>query len=262
MPTVRFEERPTSGGSTLSPPTLTKEYFLSGIEDEYIAKAYAKAAVASEALTPEGVLWRQDINMTHEGWNLWGVSVPYGKEKDDTGSFKFSFDTTGGTVHITSSKETIGKFPNTAANHKQLIGVHKDQVDGVDIVIPATKLNYSFKHAAGIINEAKARYLAKVTGMTNSVMWHGYQAGEVLLLGATGSDGTDAEAEINYSMAYSENVTGLSIGDIANIVKKGHQYAWIAYKDAEDSGKPSVQPLAVYVERLYDEVDFFQALGF
>ena len=45
-------------------------------------------------------------------------------------------------------------------------------------------------------------------------------------------------------MAYSENVTGLSIGDIANIVKKGHQYAWIAYKDAEDSGKPSVQPLA------------------
>ena len=49
MPTIRFEERPTSGGSTLSPPTLTKEYFLSGIEDEYIAKAYAKAAVASEA---------------------------------------------------------------------------------------------------------------------------------------------------------------------------------------------------------------------
>jgi DNA-directed RNA polymerase specialized sigma24 family protein len=35
----------------------------------------------------------------------------------------------------------------------------------------------------------KARYLASITGMTKSVMWHGFQQGEVLLLGATGMGG-------------------------------------------------------------------------
>lgn len=262
MTAVRFQERPNSGDSGASPPTLTKEYFLSGVEDDYIALAYSLSATDTSVATPAGILWRQDVQMHHEGFELWGVTVPYAKEKRETGSFKFSFDTTGGTVHITSSKETVGKFPSNATNHKQLIGVHKDQVDGADIVIPALKMNYSFKHPAGMMTEAKARYLASVTGMTNSVMWHGFQQGEVLLLGATGSDGTDIEAEVNYSVAASANSSGQTIGDIANIVKKGHHLAWIAYKDADDSGKPAVQPLAVYVERVYDETDFFAALGF
>ena len=262
MTNIRFEERPQSGHSTVSPPTLTKEYFLSGVEDEYIANAYALSAIDTSAVTPQGILWRQDVQLHHEGFQLWLVSVPYGKEKKETGSFKFSFDTTGGTVHVTSSKATVGKFPNNAANHKQLIGVHKDQVDGIDIVIPALKMQYAFKHPAGMMTEAKARYLASVTGMTNSVMWHGFQQGEVLLLGATGSEGTESEAEVTYSVAASANVTGLTIGDIGSIAKKGHQVLWIAYKDADDGGKPAVQPQAVYVERVYDEIDFFAALGF
>ena len=261
---IRFEERPKSGRSSVSPPTLTKEYFLSGIEDDYIANAYAASAIDSSVNVPQGVLWRQDIQLDHEGHALYGITVTYGKDKRDTGSFKFSFDTTGGTVHITSSKETVGKFPANAADHKQTIGVNGDNVDGADIIIPALKMNYSFKHPAGMVTEAKARYLASVTGMTNSVMWHGFQPGELLLLGATGSDGTDAEAEVNYSVAASANVLapGLTIGGIANIVKKGHQLAWIAYKSADDGGKAATQPLAVYIERVYDEIDFFAALGF
>lgn len=262
MPTIRFEERPGSGHSSASPPTLTKEYFLSGVEDDYIALAYSLSATDTSVATPAGILWRQDVQMHHEGFALWGVTVPYAKEKKETGSFKFSFDTTGGTIHITNSKATVGKFPNTAPDNKQLIGVHGDQVDGVDIVVPALKMNYSFKHPAGMMTEAKARYLASVTGMTNSVMWHGFQQGEVLLLGATGSDGTEAEAEVNYGIAASANVSGLTIGDIANIAKRGHEVAWLAYKDAVDGGLPIKQPKHCYIERVYDEIDFFAALGF
>lgn len=260
--TIRFRERPRSGSSTAEPPTVTKEYFLGGIDDQYIAQAYATSATDTSIATPQGMLWRQDVQVNHEGHKLWYVTVPYGKEKKSTGSFKFSFDTTGGTIHISSSKQSIARYPATAANHKQLIGVHKDQVTGADIVSPALKMNYSFKHPAGMMTEAKARYLASVTGMTNSVMWHGFQPGEVLLLGATGSDGTDSEAEVNYSVAAAANESGLTIGDIAGIMKKGHELIWISYKDAEDSGKPSTQPLGVYIERVYGEVDFFGALGF
>jgi len=77
-----------------------------------------------------------------------------------------------------------------------------------------------------------------------------------------GSEGTDTEAEVIHSVAASANVTGLTIGDIGSIAKNGHQVLWIAYKDADDSGKPAVQPQSVYVERVYDEIDFLAALGF
>ena len=77
-----------------------------------------------------------------------------------------------------------------------------------------------------------------------------------------GSEGTDTEAEVMCSVAASANVTGLTIGDIGSIAKNGHQVLWIAYKDADDSGKPAVQPQSVYVERVYDEIDVLAALGF
>lgn len=264
---IRFSERPKSGNSTTSPPTLNKEYFLSGIEDDYIAKAYSKSAVDSSVMVPEGVLWLQDVQLSHEGLALWGVTASYAKEKKETGSFKFSFDTTGGTVHITSSKETRGSYKAAGVvgaipNHEGAIGVEKDKVDGADIVLPALKMNYAFKHPAGMITEARARYLGSVTGMTNSVMWHGFQEGELLLLGATGSDGTDAEAEVSYSVAASANATGLSIGQIANIAKRGHDLVWIQYFPDEDGGKPVMPPKYAYVERVYEEIDFFAALGF
>lgn len=255
-------ERPHSGGSSIDPPTKTMEYGLSGIEDDYVANAYAASVISDSIISPQGLLWLQDIQLQHEGFQLWGVTATYGKDKKGTGSFKFNFDTTGGTVHVVASKQSIAKYPSTATDHKQLIGVHKDAVDGIDIVIPALKMTYSFKHPAGYINEAKARYLGAVTGMTNSAPWHGFQQGEVLLLGATGSDGTDSEAEVSYSVVASANATGLTIGSIGGIAKKGHQVLWIEYKDAEDSGKPATQPKHVYIERVYDEIDFYAALGF
>ena len=263
----KFEQRPTSGASTANPPTTTLEYLASGAEDGYFVKAYALSATATSVITPQGTLWRQDLQMSHEGFGLYYITVPYAREKKETGSYRFSFDTTGGSVHITASKETVGKFPAspTPPDFKQLIGVHEDQVDGVDRVIPALKMSYSFKHPLGVMSEAKARYLSSITGMVNSTLWHGFQAGEILFLGATGSDGTDAEAEVTYQVVGSANVDDLSFGDIANIVKKGHDYAWIAWKDAVDPGppkRPVKQPEFVYVERLYDTVDLNLALGF
>lgn len=261
----KFAEVPTSDNSTSNPPTTTLEYVATGSDDGAFVKSYAISATALSVLTPQGTLWRQDIQISHEGFSNWHITVPYAREKAATGSYRFSFDTTGGTVHITNSKETVGKFPATAPNFKGMIGVHDDQVDGVDITIPALKMSYAFKHPLGVMSEAKAKYLSSITGMVSSVLWHGFAAGEILFLGATGSDGTDAEAEVAYHVVASVNATGLSFGDVANVIKKGHEYAWIAWKNAVDAGppkRPVKQPEFVYVERLYDTVDLNIALGF
>jgi hypothetical protein len=43
--------------------------------------------------------------------------------------------------------------------------------------------------------------------------WRGFAPGEALFLGATCSDGTDVEGELQYSVAYSKNATGLGVPD-------------------------------------------------
>jgi hypothetical protein len=263
--TIRIFERPQSGTGNTNPPTHVTVWGISGIESDFIAKAYATSVVSPSVDTPQGLLWLQNIQIDHDGFQLWTATANYGQENRNLGAVKFSYDTTGGSVHITNSKATIAKFAkagDAAPDNKQLIGVNGDQVEGVDIILPALKLNYSFRHPAGFVSESQARYLASITGMVNSVLWHGFQPGEALLLGASGSGGTDSEAEASYSIAASANATGLTIGEIASIAKKGHEYAWIQYKDVVDGGKPIKQPKYVYVERVYDEVDFFAALGF
>ncbi|MFN8730574.1 MAG: hypothetical protein ACK5Z4_12025, partial [Planctomyces sp.] len=103
------------------------------------------------------------------------------------------------------------------------------------------------------------------TGKTNAGSFRGFAAGEVLFLGATGSkrgDGPDDNWEITFRFAASPNQTGLSVGSITGISKKGWEYLWVRYADAEDSGSGAIikKPIAAYVERVYDQANF-GALG-
>ncbi|KAA0215760.1 MAG: hypothetical protein DYG94_06340 [Leptolyngbya sp. PLA3] len=104
-----------------------------------------------------------------------------------------------------------------------------------------------------------------LTGKVNSNSWKGFNAGEVLFLGASGSRrGTSADAdwEITFRFAASANALGISVGPISGISKKGWEYLWVRYADAEDAGSNAIvkRPVAAYVERVYDEGNF-SALG-
>lgn len=260
--TFRFHERPVSRSTTHAQPSYTANYMASGTNDAAFVKSFALAATPAVVSTVQGTLYRQDLQIESQGHELFYITVPYGPRKNETGQFRLTFDTTGGTVHITASKETVGKFPSDAANHKQLIGVHGDNVDGTDIVIPALRISVVFRHPLGMITIPQIKNLAGYTGCVNSDTFLTFAPGEVLFLGASGSEGSDAETEVTYQFACSQNVSGLSIGDVASVVKKGHEVAWIAYKDDTDDGKPVKRPQAVYVERVYDTIAMSTSLGF
>jgi hypothetical protein len=82
----------------------------------------------------------------------------------------------------------------------------------------------------------------------------------VLFLGASGSKRGEEDWEITFRFAASPNVTDLTVGDIENIDKKGWEYLWVRYTDAEDQNVLVQQPVAVYVEKVYELADF-GALG-
>jgi hypothetical protein len=260
--TFRFHERPTSRKQSVSGQSYLLSFVAAGSSDDLFVRSYAISSTPAIVTTPQGILYRQDVELEPQGREIYYVNVPYGPKNKVAGSFTWSFDTTGGTVHVKASKSTVNRYPGNAFDHKQLIGVHGKDVDGADHVIPALKLSVTFKHPLGVITLPHVRHLARTTAMVNSDTFLGFASGEVLFLGARGSDGTDTEASVTYDFACSENAAGLTIGDIANIVKDGHDYAWISYEPDVVADKPGMKPSAVYVERLYSRTSLSAALGF
>jgi len=111
------------------------------------------------------------------------------------------------------------------------------------------------------VTQAYKGTLFRLTGKVNSGSWKGFNEGEVLFLGASGSRrGTNADSdwEITFRFAASPNVTGLSVGSINGIAKKGWEYLWVRYADQEDTSANTIvkRPVAAYVERVYDEGNF------
>jgi hypothetical protein len=261
---IHFKEHKESGATTANPPTMTRVWNLYGSKDREYVQGIAYSLTPATASSFYGLLYRQDVKVDPNGGpDQWLVTVPYAPGQGaESGTVTFSFDTTGGSFHIKNSLATVNKYPPTATNHKQLIGVHGDDVDGVDVVIPSLKITYGFKHPQGIVTEAYAKVLASVTGRTNSAAFRSFAAGELLFLGATGSDGTDADAEVQYQFAASQAASGLTVGDIMGIAKAGHDVAWVSWEDTVDDGKPAKKPLAVYVEKVYQSSNFAAIFGF
>src|SRR5688500_14521459 len=102
-----FEERPLSRQKTSNPPSLTMLYVADGIADQATVTAFAHSATPSVQAVIEGILYRQDIRIDPQGYAVYHVSVPYGPKSKQMplGDYSFSFDTTGGTVHIKNSKQ-------------------------------------------------------------------------------------------------------------------------------------------------------------
>lgn len=264
---MRIFQVPDGISSTANPPTETYRLKIDGVTDKSTAVSYAIASTPALVSTIYGILYRDDVRVTQSAYNQWMVEVPYGMAKNAAGEWTWDFDTTGGTVHITQAKQELRRYPTAdAPDQLGAIAVDGDEVKGVEIVVPAMKINVQFKHPLGVVTLAKAKFLSDMTGKTNSDTFLTFAPGEVLFLGARGSDGSDAEATISYQFAMAANVTGQTIGSIAGVAKRAWEVAWIRYEDtittASGNDNPTRVAKYVYVDRVYDEVAMATALGF
>ena len=264
---MRFITIPDGISSTANPPTQTHHFMIAEVSDANTAISYAIASTPSVVATVYGILYRDDVRVNRTAYNQWKVEVPYGVKKNASGDWTWEFDTTGGTVHITNAKEELRRYPTaTAPDQKGAISVDADKVEGTEIIIPAMKINVQFRHPLGVVTLARAKFLSNMTGKTNSDTFLTFAPGEVLFLGARGSDGSEAEAMISYQFAMASNVTGLTIGSVAGVAKRAWEVAWIRYKDtittADSKERPTREAQFVYVDRVYDEVAMAAALGF
>lgn len=265
---ISWSERHTSRGGSTTNPTVTLRYTAFGESDDLLVRAFATAAIPGVYVVDGGtVLYRQEVQFDWQSSTLCHIDAAFGAANMQLNAQEIGFDTTGGMVHITSSKETINSYfrgvPFAAPpDHKQAIGVNGDQIEGVDVFIPALKLDVEIQHPAGLVNLFKVKQLARDTAIVNSDTFLTFAPGEVLFLGASGKVRSFGRSPVRYSFAVSENTVGQTIGDIANIAKRGHDYLWVSYVDDVDNGQAVRIPANAYVERVYRYSSMVAALGF
>lgn len=217
-----------------------------------------------------------------DGDKAWKCVVRYGDESQSasqegasggTGSWKFTFDTTGGTAKISNSLQTIARYERSLSNPAPdllgVIGWDGKEIHGVEMIVPQFEFDITAYYAPATVTTSWCAGLARATGKVNNDSWLGFAAGEVLYAGAQGSGtipvggGTATKpVEVKHRFLCSENRTNIAVGDMTITSKKGWHYLWVKYEKVEDSGSIIPIPVHAYVERIYPETSFVTFFGF
>lgn len=263
--TVTIDEKHDSRETTAE-ESISRTYIIRGTDSDIDAMT----ALVAEAPTVYNGMTRGNCSVEPQGGDLWIGTAPYTPAADvpppplESGESEYDFDTGGGVMHVTQAKAHIVSYAppgEVPGDHGGAIGVTGDGVDGVDIVIPSYRWSERHAIASGGVTNAYKYKLFSLTGKTNDAPFRGFATGEVLFLGASGSQRGDGDWEITINFAAQKNQNGLSVGAISGIIDvQGWEYMWVRYEDVEDTAAspPCMvsRPVEVHVERVYDAGDF------
>lgn len=273
-------------------PEVEAYFVVTGTTNEYDAKlAVTQASSTHYDLYGDGsvLLPRAEIRVTPESYTVWSGVVRFVKSNAPI----YQFDLSGGTQNLKQSLRTLRSYSNNWAfrtgyipatgevpkphgancvmlappNHRGAIGWDGDTVNGVDIVVPVYNWSETFYIAGNLITGAYKAKLFALTGKVNDAPFRGFEAGEVLFLGARGSRRGIEDWEIYFGFSASQNKSDIYIGrvndqptdgEIGPINKRGWEYLWIDYQKSEDASAKAIipKPKAVYVEQVYEEGAF------
>ncbi len=273
--------------------TLSKDvpYIVIGAatEDEIhlAANSYISGSVPTWTYPnqPSVKLLAQSYEVDYLGDDAWRVTIHYERQGADNDNQQTplkrarSFDTGGGSRHITECIGGIGGADGSAVKKYRstgeveatvddlVIGFDGEQVHGVDIIEPALTWTESYDVPSSYVTSAYIKSFAALTGSVNKAAFRSFDAGEVLLVGATGSQQWDSVAgdgpwslqfkfEARPNAGDGKTLPARQIGSITGIEKKGHEYLWVKYAKAVKEGRLLPTAEEVYVSRVYRLADF------
>lgn len=229
-----------------------------GSTDPIVAEAYAIAQdIFPETYNLNKRLESYSWEEINEGFLFTGN---YSYNRLEIDEWRLSIDTSGGSIRMTTSLDTTSYAPTdrTAPDFSGGINVIDSKPKGVDRVIPAMKLTVTYRLERPANPFAFAAVASGLTGTVNNAGLLGHDAGELLFLGANGDFGSDVDPQLQFTWVASKNAD-LTIGDIADVAKDGHEFLWILYEEetagtGEDKYLVS-KPRACYVEKIYELAD-------
>jgi hypothetical protein len=298
MPIYTWVEDNSSRGATIhrlgrrAQSTYRKSWKIFGTSDDRAVHDDVNTTLWTSYLfweypgQPLNRLHAESYTLEYLGDEAWQLEVTYGsqgaepEEQRDPLKRSRSFDTGGATQHVTQAIPTAG-VPNgerrfhtgspAAPNMQGAIGVDGDSVQGVDIVVPQLTWTENYDVPNAYVTTDYIKSLSSLTGTVNNSSFRGFAAGEVLFMGASGSQQWDSDKgdgpwSLSYKFVASANqgagktYPAITIGDITGIEKDGHDYLWVRYEDAVENNTLLKRPKFVYVDKVYRQVSF-AALG-
>lgn len=213
-----------------------------------------------------GYYYRKDVRIAGRGGGIWDVDAEYGlsdKKEPEAGDYKWSFDTSGATKHLTQAVQHIQSYSApgaTSIDHKGAIGVTDDSVEGVDVPDKAFRWTETWQLPLPGFGFVYSAILGQLTGRMNNAYFRGFAAGTIRFDGASGARSLKDSvlAEIAFNFAFSPSESGLSVGSITGIAKYGWDYLWVRYESTDDvvAKKTTPQPRQVEVDRVLFPLDF------
>jgi len=169
-----------------------------------------------------------------------------------------TFNTLGGTSHITEGREVVSSGGDVSEQLGAAINWDGDKVQGINITTPVLGTSITAVLPDEQVTADFKNNLHELTGTINIDPFRTFGFHEVLFLGATGSqqeEGGDWDITYNFSSRRSE--VDIKVGDfVAN--KRGWDYLSIIYEKVEDTDAKAIvaKVKSFTVLRVYEESDF------
>lgn len=251
-------------------PVTSREasYLVLGAE----SKSAAFAAVLDEAPLEEDGLIRRSVrfeNFTGDG--AMELTVVYEEpdetdggtiSRDEESEPELSFDCSSGTKHIVRSLNQKKLYPSPDPGG--MIGWNgKTGSDadfaGVDVGTATMRETYTKQMRSADLTTAYKRTIANLTNTVNSTSFKGWEAGEVLFLGASFSGGLAEEfITVTFNFAIQQNERNVEVSDGLHVNKRGWEYIWTITKTVSEGENkaPRVKIINAIVDQVYRYEDF------
>lgn len=244
------------------PVSARLPYVVTGADSETEAITASKAASSSRW----NGMFRDRFELgERRSPDTWLVYVVY---RGIEGDAIQSFDTTGGTVHITQALSTVAVHSAAGLTAPQLngaIGVEGTEpgspVQGADIPTSSTQFSEVHYLTATQCSPAYRRVLSRNSAKWNTAPFRGYDPAEVLFLGSVArrsGEGKGDAWQVEFRFVVSPNRRGFLVGDIYVPIKRGWDYLWTQYRDELDVGAAGFtkKPAHVFIQRVLEGFDF------
>lgn len=257
-------------------PTITEDWYVFGTTDRIIARQELIANTPD--VSTEGLL-RTSVRLVDFTDDCWLCEIVYGiKRMAKEGELRIMVDGEGGREKIYQALavvSAVGISGRVIPDTKGVIGYESDgTINGVEIEVSGATILMEFHVQRGVISDAYLAKIAKMSKKVNSKKFKGYDPGELRFKKYTFEDTIKLDEEgtalskLTLEFVAEENVTGIQIGDLPPIDKRGHDYLWVYSEEMSADPMPVTgggptppkmvikRPIFAFVNQVYRYEDF------
>ena len=259
-----------NGGNSAS--TATVHYIVSGTDSEIDAcnECYSTAPATYSGIPKRSVSVSERLTD-----NSWKIDVRYGTESsndegDESDAPTLNFDCGAGTMHVTTPitqtcvYSSDGKRDSNSVASVIPIGWNgkygpESEVAGVDVSTGELRETYTkVLSRSTVTGSTWKRKIAGLVGKVNSSSFKGWNAGEVMFLGASYSAPLRGAQKVTVSFHFairlnedSATIGGVNIGNC-----QGFEYLWAVTSDKVSSGNRVPEVKKIYKSKVCKTASF------